>query len=176
VPRVIEHLMRRFGHSQNSKGYRVLPDCIRVIQGDGIDLNSLPRILEVLKMRAISTENLAFGMGGGLLQKVDRDTLKWAMKASWAEIDGQPREIFKDPVTDPGKRSKAGRYAVVRSGGEYDPVKEEALAGRENLLRPVWRDGKLLVEESFAGIRARAAEHFEASYRREQEAARRGQN
>ena len=173
VPRVIEHLMRRFGHTQNSKGYRVLPPYIRMIQGDGVDLNSLPRILEVLKMRAISTENLAFGMGGGLLQKVDRDTLKWAMKASWGEVGGQAREIFKDPVTDPGKRSKAGRYAVVRDGDGYAAVREEALAGRDNLLRPVWRDGRLLLDESFAQIRARTEQHFADAYRRDVEAAER---
>lgn len=171
VPRVIEHLMRRFGHSQNSKGYRVLPPYIRMIQGDGVDLNSLPRILEVLKMRAISTENLAFGMGGGLLQKVDRDTLKWAMKASWGEIGGEGREIFKDPVTDPGKRSKAGRYAVVRDADGYVAVREAELAGRDNQLRPVWRDGRLLAEDSFAQIRARAAGHFDTAYRRDLAAA-----
>ncbi len=167
VPRVIEHLMRRFGHTQNSKGYRVLPPYIRMIQGDGVDLHSLPRILEVLKMRAISTENLAFGMGGGLLQKIDRDTLKWAMKASWGEIGSGTRDIFKDPVTDPGKRSKAGRYAVVRDGDSYAAVREDALDGRENLLRPVYRDGKLLLDESFAQLRARATEHFEGAYRRD---------
>ena len=165
VPRVVEHLMRSFGFTQNSKGYRVLPPYIRVIQGDGIDLLSLPRILEALKIRAISTENLAFGMGGGLLQKVDRDTLKWAMKASWAEVDGEPRDIFKDPVTDPGKRSKPGRFAVVRNGDAYEGVREEALGGRRNEMRTVWRNGRLLVEDSFATIRARAAEHFEMAYR-----------
>src|SRR5581483_6316608 len=137
VPRVVEHLMRRFGHAVNAKGYRVLPPYIRVIQGDGVDLRSLPRILEALKLRAISSENLAFGMGGGLLQKVDRDTLRWAMKASWGEVDGQPREIYKDPVTDPDKRSKAGRWAVVRGAEGCEAVREEALAGRDNLLRPV---------------------------------------
>jgi len=166
VPRVLEHLMQRFGHSVNGKGYRVLPPYLRVIQGDGVDLHSLPRILEALKLRAISSENLAFGMGGGLLQKLDRDTLKWAMKASWAEVDGQPREIYKDPVTDPGKRSKAGRWAVVRGAEGCEAVREEALNGRDNLLRPVWRNGRLLLEENFGQLRQRTAEHFEAAYQR----------
>jgi nicotinamide phosphoribosyltransferase len=166
VPRVIEHLMRRFGHTLNGKGYRVLPPYIRMIQGDGVDLHSLPRILESLKMRAISTENLAFGMGGGLLQKLDRDTLKWAMKASWGRVGGEVREIFKDPVTDPGKRSKAGRWAVVQGEGGPEAVREEQLGGRENLLRPVFRDGRLLAEESFAQLRQRSAEYFEAAYRK----------
>jgi nicotinamide phosphoribosyltransferase len=137
-----------------------------VIQGDGVDLHSLPRILEVLKMRAISSENLAFGMGGGLLQKLDRDTLKWAMKASWGRIGGQAREIFKDPVTDPGKRSKAGRWAAVQGEDGCEAVREEQLGGRDNLLRPVFRDGRLLVEESFATLRQRTARQFDAAYRR----------
>ena len=175
VPRVIEHLMRHFGFSQNSKGYRVLPPYVRMIQGDGVDLASLPRILEALKIRAISTENVAFGMGGGLLQKLDRDTMKWAMKASWAEIDGAGRDIYKDPVTDPGKRSKGGRHAVVLEDGVYSGVREDTLAGRANLLRPLWRDGELLVEESFATVRERAARHFDEIYARDlAEAAARG--
>ncbi len=161
LPRLIEHLMKRFGHRVNGKGYRVLPDFIRVIQGDGVNLESLPRILEALKIRGIATENAAFGMGGGLLQKVDRDTMKWAMKASQAVINGQPRDIFKDPVTDPGKRSKAGRWAVVRKANGYEGVRIEELAGRENLLRPVFRNGRLLVDDRFAELRARTAAEFE---------------
>lgn len=161
LPRLIEHLMKRFGHRVNGKGYRVLPDFIRVIQGDGVNLESLPRILEALKIRGIATENAAFGMGGGLLQKVDRDTMKWAMKASRAVINGQPRDIFKDPVTDPGKRSKAGRWAVVRKANGYEGVRIEELAGRENLLRPVFRNGRLLVDDRFAELRARTTAEFE---------------
>jgi nicotinamide phosphoribosyltransferase len=161
LPRLIEHLMRRFGHRVNAKGYRVLPDFIRVIQGDGVDLHSLPRILESLKMRGLSTENAAFGMGGGLLQKVDRDTMKWAMKASEVTINGVPRDIFKDPVTDPGKRSKPGRWAVVETDGGCEAVKFSELNGRENLLRPVFRNGESLVDDSFADIRARASRYFD---------------
>ncbi|MDB5968330.1 MAG: nicotinate phosphoribosyltransferase [Hydrocarboniphaga sp.] len=161
LPRLIEHLMSRFGHRVNSKGYRVLPDFIRVIQGDGVNLESLPRILEALKLRGIATENAAFGMGGGLLQKVDRDTMKWAMKASQAIIDGQPRDIFKDPITDPGKRSKTGRWGVVRTPLGYEGVRLEELADRENLLRPVFRNGQLLVDDKFVDIRARTAAEFE---------------
>jgi len=157
VPRVVEHLMRSFGYTQNSKGYRVLPPQIRVIQGDGITVESLPRILEALKMRAISTENLAFGMGAGLLQKLDRDTLRWAMKASWIEVNGQPRDVYKDPITDPGKRSKAGRLAVTRDDSGYHCVREEQLGTSANLLRPVFRDGALLIDDTFADIRRRVA-------------------
>lgn len=159
LPRLIEHLMTRFGHRVNAKGYRVLPDFIRVIQGDGVNLDSLPRILESLKMRGLSTENAAFGMGGGLLQKLDRDTMKWAMKASQVVVDGELRDVFKDPATDPGKRSKPGRLAVVREAdGSHRGLRVEELGGQQNLLRPVFRDGQLLIDEDFATIRARAAE------------------
>ncbi|WP_370307304.1 nicotinate phosphoribosyltransferase [Sinimarinibacterium flocculans] len=157
VPRIVEHLMAKFGHRVNAKGYRVLPDYIRVIQGDGVNLESLPRILEALKMRGLSTENVAFGMGAGLLQKVDRDTMKWAMKASQAVVGGQARDVFKDPITDPGKRSKAGRWAVVRAPAGYEALRLEEIGGRENLLRPVFRDGALLIDETFDAIRARGA-------------------
>ena len=160
LPRVIEHLMRIFGFSVNSRGYRVLPEYVRVIQGDGISLESLPRILEALKMRGLSTENSAFGMGGGLLQKLDRDTMKWAMKASQVIVDGQPRDVFKDPVTDPGKRSKAGRQAVIRAGNDCQAIRAVELGDRSNLLRPVWRNGELLIDKSFADIRTRVAGAF----------------
>lgn len=160
LPRVIEHLMAKFGHRMNAKGYRVLPDYLRVIQGDGVNLESLPRILEGLKMRGISTENAAFGMGGGLLQKVDRDTLKWAMKASQAWVNGETRDVYKDPVTDPGKRSKAGRWAVVQTPDGYEGRRLEELDGQDNLLRPVFRNGKLLIDDTFAEIRDRAGRHF----------------
>lgn len=167
VPRVIEHLMRRFGHTLNGKGYRVLPPYLRMLQGDGINLASLPRILEALKLRAISADNLAFGMGGGLLQQVNRDTLKWAMKASWIEVQGEAggRDIYKDPVTDPGKRSRGGRQAVVReeTSGRWVAIREDALGSRESLLRPVYRDGRLLVDEPFSMIRARVAAAADAS-------------
>lgn len=161
LPRLIEHLMQKFGFRVNAKGYRVLPDYIRVIQGDGINLDSLPRILESLKIRGLATENAAFGMGGGLLQKVDRDSMRWAMKASQLIVNGQVRDVCKAPVTDLAKRSKEGLWAVAGVPGAYQGLRIEDLVGRQNLLRPVFRDGELLVDDTFAAIRERAAQHFE---------------
>ena len=86
--------MAKFGSRYNSKGYRVLPDCIRVIQGDGVNLESIAAILEALKIRKISAENIAFGMGGELLQKVNRDTQKFAMKASAIQINGEWQDVL----------------------------------------------------------------------------------
>lgn len=157
LPRVIEQLMQRFGHRLNGRGYRVLPDCIRVIYGDGITLESLPRVLEALKQQGLSSENAAFGMGGGLLQKLDRDTLKWAMKACEVVVGEERREICKQPATDPGKGSRAGRQALVAGATAWQAVRAAELGTRENLLRPVWRDGRLLIDEPFSRLRARVA-------------------
>ena len=73
----------------NTRGYRVLPDFVRVIQGDGINLHSIEAILREMKRRRLSAENVAFGMGGALLQKLNRDTLQFAMKASAICVDGE---------------------------------------------------------------------------------------
>ncbi len=159
VTETIEKLIRVFGCTVNSKGYRVLPDCVRVIQGDGVSLQTIEAILEAMALRKQSAENIAFGMGAELLQKVNRDTLKFAMKASAAKVEGLWRDVFKDPVTDSGKRSKKGRLAVCvnPNSGEWETVREGELHGRENLLLPVYRNGALLINWQFDDIRTRAA-------------------
>jgi len=150
----IERLMARFGHSTNSKGYRVLPSYVRLIQGDGVSPAAIARILDVMAARGLSAENVAFGMGGELLQNVNRDTLKFAMKASAIELDGHWSDVYKDPVTDAGKRSKRGRLALVHDDG-WRTVRAESADSRDNALRVVYRDGRLLVDETFETIRAR---------------------
>lgn len=125
VCETLERLMACFGHVTNSKGYRELPSYVRVIQGDGVDENSINAILGAMEARGLSADNVAFGMGGALLQKVNRDTLKFAMKASAVKVNGEWREVYKDPVTDSGKRSKKGRLAVIEdSSGVYKTIPE----------------------------------------------------
>lgn len=163
---VIKILMDKFGFTVNSKGFKVLPPHIRVIQGDGINENSLPIILDNLIAAGISIDNIAFGMGGGLLQAWNRDTLKYAMKASAIKgEDGVWKGFAKDPVTDHGKKSKQGRLALVKEPGfgvsEYiRTVPEDYIWEFEakNLLRPVFHNGVILVEDDFATIRERAKE------------------
>jgi nicotinamide phosphoribosyltransferase len=158
VCQAISKLMDKFGYSVNSKGYRVLPPYLRVIQGDGISLTTIRSILFNMELKGLSAENIAFGMGGELLQKVDRDTLRFAMKASAAQVGGVWRDVFKDPVTDPGKVSKKGRLGVTLGESGYETVRRDAIDGRRNLLRPVFRNGRLLIDEPFQAIRQRAAE------------------
>lgn len=116
---VIAALADKFGYSVNSKGYKVLPDCVRVIQGDGIDVESLPRILERVMAAGFAADNISFGMGGGLLQHVNRDTQKFAMKCSAICVNGEWRDVYKDPVTDHGKKSKRGRLMLTNRDGVW---------------------------------------------------------
>lgn len=97
-------------------------------------------------------------MGGGLLQQVNRDTMSWAMKASAICIDGNWKDIYKDPVTSRSKRSKKGRLALTRDdSGQITTIKEQALSAQaDNLLRDVYVDGQLLIEDSLTTIRERA--------------------
>ena len=156
VPEVLERLYAAFGGHVNSKGYKVLSDCVRVIQGDGVDVDSIGVILQRIQQTGFSTENVAFGMGGGLLQKVNRDTLRFAMKASAMQINGAWRDVYKQPVTDSGKHSKRGRLAVIRDAGVLKTIREDALSWESNLLRPVFRNGELLVDDGFDVIRTRS--------------------
>jgi len=164
---VIKILMDKFGFTVNSKGFKVLPPHIRVIQGDGINENSLPIILDNLIAAGISIDNIAFGMGGGLLQAWNRDTLKYAMKASAIKgEDGVWKGFAKDPVTDHGKKSKQGRLALVKEAGfgvapYIRTVPEDYIwefLSVTNMLRPVFHNGVILVEDDFAAIRERAKE------------------
>ncbi|WP_287604659.1 nicotinate phosphoribosyltransferase [Thiothrix sp.] len=156
VPEVLQRLYAEFGGRVNSKGYKVLSDCVRVIQGDGVDVDSIGVILQRIQQAGFSTENVAFGMGGGLLQKVNRDTLHFAMKASAMQINGAWRDVYKQPITDAGKNSKRGRLAVIRDAGVIKTIREDALSWESNLLRPVFRNGELLVDDSFETVRARS--------------------
>lgn len=166
VPRILRTLNRCFGSELNRKGYRVLHPAVRVIQGDGMDLDSIDDLYHAVTTDGWSAENVTVGMGGGLLQKIDRDTMRFAMKASAIEIDEIWADVYKEPKTDPGKRSKRGRLALVNNGTAwndyatkiaFETVRIENLQGRSNLLRPVFRDGILLVDETLATIRERAA-------------------
>lgn len=156
--RAVERLMAKFGSTTNAKGYRVLPAHIRVLQGDGINQQSIATILENAKQAGLSAENFVFGMGGELLQKVNRDTLKFAMKTSAAKgrnfNNGEWYDVYKDPVDDKGKTSKRGRLAVVNDGG-IKTVREGELNGRDNLLKDIVFNGMSNYRPSLPAIRTR---------------------
>jgi len=160
---VFDILLDKFGYTINSKGYRVLPPQVRVIQGDGINYDSILHIYQVLKMNGISAENLVLGMGGALLQKVDRDTQKFALKCSYAEINGVPTDVKKNPVELNGrgeieasfKTSKAGRLKLVQTNGVFETVREDAAPLAEDILQTVFKNGELVKEFGFEEVQAR---------------------
>lgn len=157
VVEVLERLYQAFGGSVNQKGFKVLPPCIRVIQGDGINEAAIKLILQRMQQAGFAADNIAFGMGGALLQHGNRDTLSFAMKASAIQIAGQWQAVYKAPVTDSGKRSKQGRLAVIQTAAGLATVPLEQLPdGVPNQLQPVYRDGQLLLEQDFESVRQRA--------------------
>lgn len=159
VTKLARILDDRFGSVVNTKGYKVLNN-VRIIQGDGININSIQEILKTLTGAGFSADNVAFGMGGALLQAPQRDDQKFAMKCSAAKINGEWVDVFKDPITDPGKRSKKGRQKLIHTSGlggdSIRTVNEDAVPDQKDVLRPVFRNGELLVEDTFAQVRERA--------------------
>lgn len=158
VPKAVKHLMAKFGYTTNSKGYKVLPAYVRLIQGDGVCAAAIEAILAEMKKRGLSADNVAFGMGGELLQKVNRDTQKFAMKASAICINGQWRDVYKDPITDQGKRSKKGRLALIKENGEFKTVPANTITAQQNHLHTVYQNGAVVQEYTLAQVRAIAAQ------------------
>ena len=155
IVEVMNILGERFGASMNAKGYRVLPPQLRVIQGDGVDYDQVHRVLTALAEHGWSADNISFGIGGALLQRLDRDTQQFAFKCSAVVVDGVERDVYKTPVGDPGKASKPGRLSLVRSADGYRTVRRGG-AGAD-VLQEVFRDGEVLVRQRWEDVRARAA-------------------
>ena len=164
VLEVVQLLGSAFGSTFNEKGFRVLHPKVRVIQGDGVNKDSIYDILHNLAANGWSADNVAFGMGGALLQKLDRDTQKMAFKCSWVEgvtksngvLSAWEREVYKDPVTDPGKTSKRGKLALVRRNGTLYTQPAHLTPPEEDVLQTVFENGEMRVWHSLNDIRKRA--------------------
>jgi nicotinamide phosphoribosyltransferase len=162
---VIELLWDIFGGTVNSKGFRVLDPHIGAIYGDSITLERAGAICKGLADKGFASTNIVFGIGSFTYQYVTRDTFGFAMKATWARIDGVEHSLFKDPVTDDGmKKSAKGRLAVGRRAGSTlaDDSGELMLVNNatpdqeaKSLLQPVWEDSKFLVRHTYREIATR---------------------
>lgn len=150
LSKLCKSVEEKFGYSYNTKGYKVF-NYVRFIWGDGINEESIRRILNVMTEQGYSTTNFAFGMGGALLQQVNRDTQKFAFKCSYAIVDGQGVEVFKDPVTDSGKRSKRGKVDLFYKLGKF--VTESNTSDIGSLLHTVYENGEVKKEYSFDEVR-----------------------
>ncbi len=157
---LIEALWDIFGGTTNDKGYKMLSPCIGAIYGDAISLERAEKISQRLKDKGFASTNVVYGVGSYTYQFNTRDTLGLAMKATYGVVNGEAREIFKDPVTDDGmKKSAKGLMRVdLMANGDYivtDCVTPEEEKMGE--LKPVFLDGKLLIDHTLADIRNRAA-------------------
>lgn len=157
VVKVLDILEETFGYTVNAKGYKVLNPKVRVIQGDGIDYEMIGAILKAMKLAGWSADNVAFGSGGGILQKVNRDTQKFAFKCCSVCVNGIWRDVYKDPVTDPGKRSKAGLLKLVADAECGFRTCREEDNDLPNELVEVFRNGEMLKKYNLSDIRQRAA-------------------
>ena len=157
---LVQKLDAKFGSTVNSKGFKVLNN-VRLIQGDGVNEHTIRCILGSFQVYGYSADNIAFGMGGALLQQLDRDTQRFAMKCSSVHVKGEWLDVQKDPITDPGKKSKAGRVTLWQSGSEWisaidEPIgwKDHAVGPFVEMLEEVYRDGRLVKEITFEQVRA----------------------
>ena len=157
VLKVLDILGEKFGYTTNLKGFKLLPSFLRVIQGDGISYDSLGPIMESVVKGQWSVENLVFGSGGALLQRLDRDTQKCAFKCSLAVVGGREREVFKDPITDHGKKSKKGRLVLVKDDEGWRTTTETRRKGMEDHLVTVFENGEMVREWGWDEVKSRAS-------------------
>lgn len=151
---IMENLWANLGGTINSKGYKVINPKVRVLWGDGIDIEGIKKILYSVTKAGFATENIAcFGMGGGLLQKVNRDTQRCAFKCSAQYRDGQWHDIQKNPK-DVSKASKKGRLKLTKIDGEFVTVNENDPG--EDYLKVVFTHGVLVKEVDFDTVRKNA--------------------
>ncbi len=152
---IVEALWDGFGGTTTGMGFRVLDDQVRVLWGDGIDPHGIRTIVNTLHQNGYAAENMVFGMGGGLLQKVNRDTQRFAFKSSAQCRNGVWYDVSKDPL-DASKASKAGRLKLTHAVGErYRTVPLEDPG--EDLLELVFLNGEITRRQTFAEVRLNAA-------------------
>lgn len=161
---VVELLWDLFGGTVNEKGYKELDPHIGAIYGDSITFERADDICQRLADKGFASSNVVFGVGSYTYQYVTRDTFGFAMKATYVEINGEGREIFKDPITDSGtKKSAKGRLAVLKDANTGDFILKDQLSAEElesledlNWLRTVYLDGKFINPLSWQDVKANA--------------------
>ena len=145
--------------TRTSTGHKLLPSQIRLIQGDAIDYEMIGKIYAAMDLAGWAADNVGFGSGGALLQKMNRDTQKFAFKCSSVTVSGEERDVYKDPVTDPGKKSKKGRLSLVCNEGVWSTVKQSELVDQSSdRLVEIFRNGEMIVEYTLSDIRKRASD------------------
>lgn len=172
--KLIDSLWSIFGGSYTENGYKLLDPHVRLIQGDGIvfdkDESTIRQLLETAKAKGYCADNWVFGSGGGLLQKWDRDTFKFAIKASYGlrrtEKGIEEYDLVKDPVTSKGKKSKAGRLKLHPTVGGFSTISSKGLTKIQfesyvDSLETVFENGEVKREQDVDEISNIANQYLE---------------
>jgi nicotinamide phosphoribosyltransferase len=153
----VECLWEIFGGKTNEAGFKCLHERVGLIYGDSITYDRAYEILERLKKKGFASSNIVFGIGSYTYQHSTRDSLGFAMKATYGEVDGEPRELWKDPITDSGiKKSAKGLLRVEKENGTYVLHDQQTwLEEASGALETVFLNGKLIKEQTIEEIRKR---------------------
>ena len=157
----LKDLEKYFGCEINSMGYKTLPPYVGIIYGDFIRYGMIDDICAAAEAAGFSTDNFVFGMGGALLQQVNRDTFKFAFKTSAVDRNGVWYDVCKHPLQDMGKKSKAGRLQLIKAayGGFYtqtfNPLHQD-----KDCLEVVFRNGEIVKKYTMEEIKKRAESYL----------------
>lgn len=154
---IFNAVAEKFGFETNAKGWKVLPQQIRVIQGDGVNYQNILRINSSLTRSGWSMDNWGYGMGGALLQQQNRDTMRFAIKCSAIDRGGVWHNVNKNPKTDLTKASLGGRFCTVDLGERIRTIESTEEECYGNILHTVFLDGELKKDYTLAEIRETAA-------------------
>ena len=154
----IEALWDLFGGTVSQQGYKVLDSHIGLIYGDAITLSRCKEICEKLKQKGFASTNVVFGIGSYTYQYNTRDTFGFALKSTLAVINGDEKMIFKDPKTDDGtKKSQKGRVVVYKKVDNTIGFIDNLMLNQDftstDLLKTIYKDGKIVKEITFSQIR-----------------------
>ena len=157
-------LETRFGLDDKAlgtkKGWKVLAPCVRVIQGDGVNYHTIQNMISQLTRKGWSMDNFGFGMGGALLQQLNRDTLRFALKCSAVRRSGQWQKVYKSPKTDMTKASKGGRFVVTNNGRNFITTEfDDKITVTGNQLETVFLNGEVMKTYTLEDMRTRAAQY-----------------
>ena len=166
ITKTVFKLWDIFGGTINSKGYKVLDPHVKAIYGDSITIQRCEEIYRILKEEGFACSNVALGVGSfsfqcveenGLLKPFTRDTFSSCIKATYCEIDNKPFPIFKNPKDGGFKKSQKGCCVVLEKNGKliYEDgfTWNDAMNNEKNLLKTVFRNGKMIKEYTLSEVR-----------------------
>jgi nicotinamide phosphoribosyltransferase len=153
----VECLWEVFGGTETEAGYKVLHERVGLIYGDSITLERAKHILDGLAAKGFASSNVVLGIGSYTYQYMTRDSFGFAMKATWGQVNGEGRDIFKDPITDSGlKKSAKGLLRVEKEGGDFVLYDQQtAEQETQGAFEIIFEDGELILDDTLENIRAR---------------------